>query len=85
VADQGLVEEGGTERFSCRSRMEAYLMPRTTKAGQTRFAENGVMLKGQCHEIFDPRFFRQSIIPRPQINNLKYFRIMFRIHRYIRP
>jgi hypothetical protein len=43
------------------------------------------LLKGQCHEIFDPRFFRQSIIPRPQINTLKYFRILFRIHRDIRP
>jgi hypothetical protein len=31
-------------------------------------------LKGQCHEIFDHRFFRQSITPMPQINTLKYFR-----------
>jgi hypothetical protein len=36
-------------------------------------------LKGQCHEIFDLWFFRQSIIPRPQMNTLKYFRILFRI------
>jgi hypothetical protein len=36
-------------------------------------------LKGQWHEIFDPRFFCQSINPRPQINTLKYFRILFRI------
>jgi hypothetical protein len=42
-------------------------------------------LKGQCHEIFDPRFFRQSITPRPQINTLKYFRILLRIRRAIRP
>jgi hypothetical protein len=41
-------------------------------------------LKGQCHEIFDPQFFRQSITPRPQINTLKYFRILFRIRRAIR-
>jgi hypothetical protein len=34
-------------------------------------------LKGQCHENFEPRFFRQSITPRPQINTLKYFRILF--------
>jgi hypothetical protein len=40
-------------------------------------------LKGQCHEIFDPPFFRQSIIPRPLINTLKYFRILFRIRRAI--
>jgi hypothetical protein len=42
-------------------------------------------LKGQCHEIFDPRFFRQSITPRPLINTLKYFRILSRIRRAIRP
>jgi hypothetical protein len=43
------------------------------------------LLKGQCHEIFDPRFFRQSITPRPLINTPKYFRILFRIRRAIRP
>jgi hypothetical protein len=32
------------------------------------------LLKGQCHEIF----FRQSITPRPLINTLKYFPILFR-------
>jgi hypothetical protein len=42
-------------------------------------------LKGQCHEIFSPRFLRQSIIPGPQINTLKYFWILFRIRRNIRP
>jgi hypothetical protein len=36
-------------------------------------------LKGQCQEIFDLWFFRQSIIPRTQMNTLKYFRIPFRI------
>jgi hypothetical protein len=41
------------------------------------------LLKGQCHEIFDPPFFRQSITPRPLINTLKYFRILFRIRRAI--
>jgi hypothetical protein len=46
--------------------------------------DSGRHLKGQCHEIFDPRFFRQSIIHRPQINTLKYFRILFRIRRDIR-
>jgi hypothetical protein len=35
-----------------------------------------VNLKGQYHEIL---FFRQSITPRPQINALKYFRILFQI------
>jgi hypothetical protein len=42
------------------------------------------MLKRQCHEIFDPRFFGQSITPSPQINTIKYFRILFRIRRDIR-
>jgi hypothetical protein len=42
-------------------------------------------LKGQCHEIFDPPFFRQSITPRLQIDTLKYFWILFRIRRDIRP
>jgi hypothetical protein len=36
-------------------------------------------LKGQCHEIFDLWFFRQSITSRPQMNTLKYFRFLFRI------
>jgi hypothetical protein len=42
-------------------------------------------LKGQRHVIFDLQFFRQSIISRPLINTLKYFRILFRIRRAIRP
>jgi hypothetical protein len=42
-----------------------------------------IKLKGQCHEIFDPPFFRQSITHRPLINTLKYFRILFRIRRAI--
>jgi hypothetical protein len=50
-----------------------------------KFALVIIPLKGQCHEIFDPRFFRQSITPRPLINTLKYFRILFRIRRAIRP
>jgi hypothetical protein len=44
-----------------------------------------MILKGQCHEIFDPRFFfvnRLSLGPRL---TLKYFRIMYRICRDIRP
>jgi hypothetical protein len=41
------------------------------------------VLKGQCHEIFDLRFFRQSITPRPLINTLKYFRFLFRFCRAI--
>jgi hypothetical protein len=32
--------------------------------------------KRQCHAIFDPRFFRQSITPRFQINIIKYFCIL---------
>jgi hypothetical protein len=42
------------------------------------------ILKGQCHEIFDLWFFRQSVTPRPQINTLKYFRILFQILFQIR-
>jgi hypothetical protein len=38
-----------------------------------------IILKGQCHEMFDLWFFRQSITPRPQMNTLKYFRILFQI------
>jgi hypothetical protein len=34
--------------------------------------DHSFTLKGQCHEIFDTRFFRQSITPRPLINTLKY-------------
>jgi hypothetical protein len=52
--------------------------------GQTNSDKNQ-WLKGQCHEIFDLRFFRQSITPRPLINTLKYFRILFRIRRATRP
>jgi hypothetical protein len=36
-------------------------------------------LKGQCHEIFDLWFFSPIDYPRPQMNTLKYFRILFRI------
>jgi hypothetical protein len=36
-----------------------------------------ILLKGQCREIFDHHFFRQLITPRPLINTLKYFRILF--------
>jgi hypothetical protein len=32
-------------------------------------------LKGQCHEVFDPRFFHQTIPPRGLIHGLKPFRI----------
>jgi hypothetical protein len=32
-------------------------------------------LKGQCHEIFDPRFFHQNIRPGLLIKGLKPFRI----------
>jgi hypothetical protein len=45
--------------------------------------EKHFLLKGQCHEIFDPRFFRQPIMPRPLINTLEYFRFLFRIPRAI--
>jgi hypothetical protein len=38
-------------------------------------------LKGQCHEIFDPRFFHQTIPPRALIHVLKPFRMWLRIRR----
>jgi hypothetical protein len=38
-----------------------------------------IFLKGQCHEIFDPRFFRQTIPSRPLIKRLKQLGIWFRI------
>jgi hypothetical protein len=46
-------------------------------------SHKNIFLKRQCHEIFDPRFFRQSITgtPRPQINTLNYYLILFRINR----
>jgi hypothetical protein len=34
-----------------------------------------IYLKGQRHEIFDPRFSHQSSPPRPLISGLKPFRI----------
>jgi hypothetical protein len=37
------------------------------------------VLKRQSHEISDLWFFHKSITPRPLINSLKYFRILFRI------
>ena len=41
-------------------------------------------LKGQCHEIFDLHFFHDSNPPRPLINRLNYFRILFRFRRDLR-
>jgi hypothetical protein len=41
-------------------------------------------LKGQCHAIFDPRFFHQSIHPRALIHGLKPFRKWLRFCREIR-
>jgi hypothetical protein len=39
-------------------------------------------LKGQGHEIFDPRFFfHKTIPPRALIHGLKPFRILLRIRR----
>jgi hypothetical protein len=43
-------------------------------------------IKGTVSRDFRPSvFFRQLITPRPLINTLKYFRILFRIRRAIRP
>jgi hypothetical protein len=41
-------------------------------------------LKRQSHEIFDLCFLHTSTVPRPPINTLKYFRILFRIRGNIR-
>jgi hypothetical protein len=41
-------------------------------------------LKRQYPEIFDLCFFHKSTAPRPLINTLKYFRILFRIRGAIR-
>jgi hypothetical protein len=38
-------------------------------------------LKGQCQEIFDPRFFHQTIPPRALIHGLKPIRKWLRIRR----
>jgi hypothetical protein len=47
--------------------------------------DDGLFLKGQCHDIFDPRFFFKSINPpRTLIHVLKPFRIWLRIRRDIR-
>jgi hypothetical protein len=61
------------------------------KGGQSRALcafYNGILyciffLKCLCHEIFGPQFFRKSITPKPQIDTLKYFIILFRILRDI--
>jgi hypothetical protein len=37
------------------------------------------LLKGQCHEIFNPWFFNQTIPPRALIHGLKPFQIWLRI------
>jgi hypothetical protein len=44
-------------------------------------SDTGNPLKGQCHEIFDPRLFHQTIPPRALIHGLKPFRIWLRIRR----
>jgi hypothetical protein len=36
-----------------------------------------LLLKGQCHEIFNPRFFHQTISPGPLIRGLKPFEFYF--------
>jgi hypothetical protein len=44
-----------------------------------------ILLKGQCHEIFDPRFFSSNNPPRALIHGLKPFRIWLRILLYETP
>jgi hypothetical protein len=40
-----------------------------------------IHLRGQLHEIFDPRFFHQSTSPGALIHGLRQFRIWPRIRR----
>ena len=42
-----------------------------------------IPLKGQCHEIFDLRFFHQTILLDPLSGSLEGFRFYFRIRRDI--
>jgi hypothetical protein len=44
----------------------------------------GFLLKGQCNEIFNPRFFSSINPPRALIHRLNPFRIWLRIRREIR-
>jgi hypothetical protein len=43
-----------------------------------------LLLKGQCHDIFEPRFFSQTIPARAMIHGKRPFRIWLRIRRDIR-
>jgi hypothetical protein len=43
-----------------------------------------LLLKGQCHEIFDPRFFRPTIPLGPLVHRLKLFRKCIRVCEDIR-
>jgi hypothetical protein len=63
---------------------DCYLNTTTEKPAGQSIELTNYTLKGRCHDIFDPQFFRQSITPRPQIDTLQYFRILFRILRDIR-
>jgi hypothetical protein len=47
-------------------------------------AAQGAFLTGQCHEIFDLRFFRQTISLSPLVHRLKPFRKWIRIREDIR-
>jgi hypothetical protein len=40
-------------------------------------------LNGQCHEIFDPQFFHQTIPPRALIHGLKSFCIWLRFRHFM--
>jgi hypothetical protein len=42
-----------------------------------------IVLKGQCHDNFNPQFFHQSTLPRSLINRLELFRKWLRIRRDI--
>jgi hypothetical protein len=72
--------EGYENNSSCEN-ISLCSFPETKKRDEwIKFAKKGTWLpklKGQCHEIFDLWFFHQSITPRPQMNTLEYFRILF--------
>jgi hypothetical protein len=58
--------------WSCRVLISPLHAPCTVRAEVIeRFAQKP--LKGQCQEVFDLRFFHQTIPPRPLIHGLKPF------------
>ena len=79
--------------ISTNSRIKSKSFYTTTQGAQKNglMKKNGgqksrdtVPLKGQCHEIFDLRFFHQTLPLDPLSGSLEWFRFYFRIRRDIR-